>query len=231
MTGETKNSTNYKHGTNVHFFNFFWLCFCLLDTSKSEPEKKLEDIPENITHAYTKQHQKTGLQPSFEGPFRIDGRVSKSVLRLEVGCYKDGSKRFELRHLNDLKLAHPDSMAAPAVRPKLGRPSTSAKLPSSTDGTSDPTPTSRQNPSDQFPFLPKQTNPPAPPVDTLPSGRENSNGLNDAHTGPPAIQAFRNSRPQRSSRNPNPKYVDAVWSATETEIAAINLSITSGRSP
>ena len=195
------------------------------------PEKKLEDIPENITHAYTKQHQKTGLQPSFEGPFRIDGRVSKSVLRLEVGCYKDGSKRFELRHLNDLKLAHPDSMAAPAVRPKLGRPSTSAKLPSSTDGTSDPTPTSRQNPSDQFPFLPKQTNPPAPPVDTLPSGRENSNGLNDTHTGPPAIQAFRNSRPQRSSRNPNPKYVDAVWSATESEIAAINLAITSGRKP
>ena len=94
-----------------------------MQTSRhNPPEKPLSDIPDGVTHAYTRQHQTTGLQPNFEGPFRIDGRVSKSVLRLEVGCYKDGTKCYELRHLNDLKMSHPKSLAAPAERPRLGRP-------------------------------------------------------------------------------------------------------------
>ena len=42
-----------------------------------------------------------------------------------MGTFKDGSKRFEIRHANDLKLAHPESLAAPVSRPALGRPSSS----------------------------------------------------------------------------------------------------------
>ena len=89
----------------------------------SKPEPTYPPIPAGATHAYTRQHQTTGLQTPYEGPFKIDSQVSRSVLKLEVGQYKDGRKRFEFRHINDLKFAHPKSMAAPAQRPKLGRPS------------------------------------------------------------------------------------------------------------
>ena len=97
------------------------------------PEKPLEDLPEDVTEVYARQHKTTGLQTPFEGPFKIHKRLTKSVIQLEVGVYKDGSKRFELRHLNDLRLAHPDSMAAPAQRPKLGRPSAQSEAQSSTE--------------------------------------------------------------------------------------------------
>ena len=88
----------------------------------SKVETPLPGIAEDVTHVYTRQHQTTGLQSHFEGPFRIEERVSRSIFKLEVGSYKDGRKRFELRHLNDLKPAHPKSIAAPASQPRLGRP-------------------------------------------------------------------------------------------------------------
>ena len=105
------------------------------------PEKPLPDIPSNVTHVYTCQHKTTGLQCHYEGPFKIANRESKSVVKIEVGVYADGTKRYELRHLNDLKLAHPDSLAAPAQRPKLGRPST-ARSGGSNQTESDPEPPS-----------------------------------------------------------------------------------------
>ena len=46
-----------------------------------------------------------------------------------MGQYKDGRKRYEYRHVNDVKAAHPDSMAAPMHRPTLGRPPTSTSKP------------------------------------------------------------------------------------------------------
>ena len=90
----------------------------------NKPEIPLKEIPLDVTHVYTRQHQTTGLQTPYEGSFRIEERVSRSVVKIEVGHYKDGRKRYELRHLNDVKLAHPKSMAAPAARPALGRPPT-----------------------------------------------------------------------------------------------------------
>ena len=193
------------------------------------PEKKYPPIPDDVTHVYTRQHQTTGLQPPFEGPFRVEERVSRSVWKIEVGSYKDGRKRYEYRHLDDLKFAHPNSLAAPAERAKLGRP-TSNPLEGSTSTKSM---ASAGTPINRFDYLPK------PPTNVnnqsggnqtravvnAPSAfrdpaRENSNG-------PPPVPPF-TSRPVRASRNPRPKYVDAIWSASPIELDLINASINKG---
>ena len=88
----------------------------------NQPEKGLKDIPAGVTHVYTRQHQTKGLDCPYEGPFRIAERLSRSTIKIEVGLFKNGEKRYEVRHLNDVRLAHPDSLAAPVHRPKLGRP-------------------------------------------------------------------------------------------------------------
>ena len=212
----------------------------------SRPEPSLPPIPEGATHAYTRQHQTTGLQTPYEGPFKIDSWVSRSVVKLEVGVYKDGRKRYEFRHANDIKIAHPKSLAAPAHRPKLGRPSkatASADRPNHTDVPSAQSPgqkSSNQLSSPEPPaFAPKSSNVNKPdqsiatrsknnhetsihsgaePTSPVPA-RENSND----QSGPPPLPAF--SRPQRSTRNPNPKYVDSIWIASASDIEKLNQDI------
>ena len=195
------------------------------------PEPKLPPIPEGISHVYTKQHNVTGLQVPYEGPFKVDSWPTKSTVKIEVGIYKSGEKRYEIRHVNDLKIAHPESLAAPASRPKLGRPprprttSSSGGQPS-TDETSP-----ESTPSNRFP------NPPSTENKTNSStGRVgqvgNSNSLDHATsilekpaltstanedfegaiTGPPPAPAF--TRAARSTRNPHPRYVDSFWLAS-----------------
>ena len=94
-------------------------------SNHSKPERPLQGLPDGITHVYVRQHHTKGLQAPFEGPFKVDSKVSKSTIKIEVGRFQDGSKRFEIRHLNDVKICHPKSLAAEASRPKLGRPSSS----------------------------------------------------------------------------------------------------------
>ena len=98
-------------------------------SNHSPPEKTYKEIPLDVTQVYVRQHQKTGLQTPFEGPFKIAERLSRSTFKIEVGLYKSGEKRYEVRHANDLKFAHPDSPAAPIHRSPLGRPPTSATEP------------------------------------------------------------------------------------------------------
>ena len=81
-------------------------------SNHSKPEKVFKDIPLEVTHVYTRQHKKSGLESPFEGPFRIHERLSRSTFKLEVGHYHSGEPRYEVRHINDLKLAHPKSLAA-----------------------------------------------------------------------------------------------------------------------
>ena len=164
--------------------------------------------------------------------------MSNSVWKLEVGSYKDGRKRYEYRHLNDLKLAHPKSLAAPAERPTLGRPaSSSTKSPTPTETSGPGTPTSEADYQNG-----EQVN---KPVATPPTPAENSNA---------------GGRPIRSTRNQNPLYVDAIagptptllpfpgragnsnvdfdlkwsprpWSASKTELDDLNLAISGRRGP
>ena len=91
-------------------------------SNHATPEKPLPSIPPNITHVYTRQHKATGLQSPFSGPFFIEERLSNSTFKIRVGYNVKGDPLYEVRHLNDLKLAHPGSNTAEASRPKRGRP-------------------------------------------------------------------------------------------------------------
>ena len=166
-----------------------------------------------------------GLQTSCEGPFRIESRPSRSTVRIEVGLYKNGDKRYEIRHLNDLKLAHPDSLASPALRPALGRPSKQTEAqpsrnrvvaPSESDVPfPDPTSTGRvpdASGNKQVGIGPETSHATPPPEVGSPSSTANEE-FQGVITGPPPAQAFSGGRPVRSTRNPNPQYVDSFWVA------------------
>ena len=226
LLDQVKNNTNRK---------------AVQTSNHSAPERELKAIPDNITHVYTRQHKKVGLSSPFEGPFRIHERLSRSTVKIEVGKFLSGEPRFEVRHINDLKLAHPDSMAAEASRPKLGRPARSDSR-TSTDRQSlspSPTPSNRSNdfpqpPTSQAAGTNKQTFGTRDSVSHATSFPERSSASCPAqggeiqNSGPPDIAPFSSSgRPIRSTRNANPYYVDAMhcWSATPTELAALNRAI------
>ena len=181
----------------------------------NRPEVPLAGLPEGVTQVFTKQHQTTGLQAPYEGPFEIHSQPSRSTVKLKVGKFKSGEDIFEIRHLNDLKFAHPESLAAPAQRPKRGRPSSHPGVPQSTE--------QQQSPPSRFQQPEKEPEP--EPVDQ---------------------PVEPSTRPQRSTRNPNPLYVDAIttgpppllgfpdksqsavrtaWTASQTELAEINNAI------
>ena len=207
----------------------------LVPTSRhNKPESALPPIPTNVTHVYTRQHAASGLQVPYEGPFKVDSWPSKSTVKIEVGVFKSGEKRFEIRHVNDLKLAHPESLAAPAVRPRLGTPA--AKTSSSDKG---------QTPT-ELPDPPKLTASSGSKQEKWSTGRASS--TNDVKSGgtenrishetsilidrEPASAEAAKSRPVRITRNPDPYYVDTYqfesyrpWSASESEIEALNKSI------
>ena len=187
-------------------------------SSHAKPETPLPGLPEEVKRVYTKQHQTTGLDPSYEGPFNIAERPTKSVVKLEVGSYKDGRVRYEFRHLNDIKPAHPKSLAGTVERPKLGRPAamtstSSAKAPGSTESEA----------AFQVQNGGKVNKPAAAPP---------------THAEDPPNS---NQRPIRTTRNPAPSYVDSIefsgpppfrgfpvnrtWSASAADLEAINQSI------
>ena len=208
-------------------------------------EQNFKPLPEDINFVYTKQHQTTGLQPSFEGPFRIAERLSRSTFKLEVGTFKDGTKRYEIRHANDLKFAHPKSLTAPAVRPTLGRPSSSSSDAQLTALPSHPTPSNQFDESEPASSVAadqnKQTLQTRKDATTDRPTHETSNqncrvpaSIKEGGqelTGPPKIQPF-SGRPTRTTRNPNPIYVDGIqlesnkpWSASSAEIQELNRMI------
>ena len=214
-------------------------------SNHSRPPAILPTIPENVTHVYTKQHKAQGLQPSWEGPFPIVSRPSRSTVQIDVGSYKGGERRHEIRHFNDLKLAHPDSLAAPAERPKLGRPSSKATT-SHSDGSNStdqkPAATS-ENQSNNFPSVPSSCFPqPSSAQSKQTVGDDTIDGATSQQsnhatstnswcttvvTGPPPAQPF--SRQARSTRNPFPRYVDAIWSASNEELNELNAAINAAR--
>ena len=119
-------------------------------------------------------------------------------------------------------------MVAPAVRPKLGRPSVQSDVQGDTGEVSPSNPDSEQN---------RLSNPNPPPATTSSNSKQTVNGRSQqlSHetstsfgrspaltaneefqgpiTGPPPQPAF--ARPARSTRNPNPYYVDSLsWMLT-----------------
>ena len=183
-------------------------------------QEEVPEPPESVTHVYTRQHNVTGLQPQFCGPFPVVSRPSRSQVKIRVGFDKQNQPRYEIRNWRDLKILENSDLPA-AERPKRGRPSKPSTTQSEADNTTDRQPVAVQG----FPpnLKPKQI-PPAV------AGRQSESGNNQ-----PAAESRRNSNeggktrlPLRSTRNPAPVYVDSVvldhtpWSASKDDLNSIN---------
>ena len=193
-----------------------------LDKNNKNPAKQtskpqqtpVEEPPPSVTHVYTKQHNTTGLQSPYVGPFPIESRPTRSTVKIRVGFLKNGQPRYEVRNWRDLKVAHMDPETAEAERPKLGRPAKPTTV--------EPTPmTSEAGGSDVTERRAEKTE------NSAAKSKQNSNV---------------GGKPIRSTRNPNPVYVDAIqihspgppphsgfsnstpraWSASQAEIAELN---------
>ena len=91
-----------------------------VQTANIKPNSMVEEPPDDVTHAYTLQHDKKGLDPSYRGPFKIKCRVSRSTVRLIVGHY--GNERYEDRHWSEIKAVKLPPTTIEDSRAKLGRP-------------------------------------------------------------------------------------------------------------
>ena len=158
---------------------------------------------ESATHVYVKLDKPLSLQPKWEGPFRIISRPSRSQITVKLGLIRDGSLRKQTYHWHSCKVANMRKGAEEAERPQLGRP---PKFPTLTS--SSPTPPVSEADLDitedfvyagQPPEVNNSNEEQALPVD---SGAEIQND---------------NSRPKRSTRNPSPRYVDAISSSRYAE--------------
>ena len=89
----------------------------------------VEEPPIDVTHAYTLQHDKKGLDPSYRGPFKIKERVSRSTVKLIVGHYANGSERYEDRHWSEVKAIKLPLDTIQDSRAKLGRPAKQTEIP------------------------------------------------------------------------------------------------------
>ena len=92
-----------------------------VQTKINQPNIPQPEPPLNVTHVYTLQHKRQGLDPSYCGPFKIDKRLTRSTVRIIVGKYKDGTNRTESRHWSDLKAIKLEGQVLEEQRPNLGR--------------------------------------------------------------------------------------------------------------
>ena len=181
---------------------------------------EVPEPPHDITHVYAKQHKAQGLQASYEGPFRVVSRPSRSQAKIQVGLTVAGEPRYEVRSWRDLKVAHVEADTIEAQRPKRGRPKKLVTIDQSEPASSVSKPET-QGDSD--------VNKPA------------SSTTNDAQNS-----KVGGKRPARTTRNPNPSYVDSItntgpppalafpgrplqsvkpWSASVNEIMELNRQI------
>ena len=170
----------------------------------------IEEPPASVKYVYTKQHNTTGLQAPYVGPFLVVSRPSRSTAKIRVGYFKNGVPKYEIRSWRDLKIAHLAPDAEEAARPTRGRP----------------------------PSKPVQTllTSESAPAKIIQDGAQINKLSTDSAVPPEAVKTNSNSNvggkrpPPRSTRNPNPVYVDTIsfpqaWSATSAEIAELNYRI------
>ena len=198
-------------------------------SSHSKPEKPLPQIPSNITHVYTKQHKATGLQAPYSGPFFIEERLSNSTVKIKVGSNVKGEPIYEVRHLNDLKLANPNSNAAEATRPKRGRPAKLVSEPSKENEEPYETLSGRKPHPDYLkrgPIITKEI---------FDKWRPEYLGLppsSDPHPTTPATTDVNNNIASINFTVPPPPYLKqklhqtSMWSASSQDLFTINQSIT-----
>ena len=178
-----------------------------VQTSTHSPPPVAPDaaLPPGTTHVFTKNHKTLGLDPSWSGPFPILESISRSQIRIKIGLTKDGNVRSEVRRLHDVKPAFMDESTPVAERPNRGRkPLQRPSAPTYADIT--------------------KTNSSEPALKVNKATPPNSNGLNvsngfhsnnptpaSTQTGETKVDKWNTARnTPRTSRNPNPKYIDSV---------------------
>ena len=170
---------------------------------------------ESATHVYVKQANPQSLCPKFEGPYKIVSRPSRSQVEVRVGSYADGSARLLTFNWASCKIAHLRDDSFEVSRAPLGR---RAATPDSPEPPSDSAPQNKLKPNDAL-GAQAETEvdiPPSQPVVYAPPSRPSSPSSGakiqtDSGTN--------SSRPVRSTRNPNPSYVDAI-STWEHDLAS-----------
>ena len=142
--------------------------------------------PPDITHVYARQHKAQGLEAPYNGPFPVVSRPSRSTVQIQVGLSAKGEPRYETRSWRDLKVASKDPEAKDAERPRKGRPKKkSSSKPDSKEGVNTTL-----------------------PVNNAPNSNEEPS-INSPPIGDSSVE---HNREVRSTRNPNPKYIEGVVS-------------------
>merc|ERR1711994_395981 len=77
---------------------------------------------EQATHVYIKQ---SSLCPTFEGPYPVVSRPSRSTIQVKLSVKKDGTPVYQTYHWSWCKPAVLREGAQEAERPRPGRPSKS----------------------------------------------------------------------------------------------------------
>ena len=187
-----------------------------LQTSNIPNKKDIENT-DNATHVYVTVDNPTGLACRFEGPYPIISRPSRSQVQVRVGSFASGLPRLLTFHWSLCKVAHLREGAPESSRPNIGRkkknPDATA-LSGSPDATGsvgekmEGTPSHDKN---------KQTESPAK-IQT--PGRADFEDSSRSPLGPIVTREMFNKwtpenfpelrRSARSTRNPNPAYIEAV---------------------
>ena len=177
--------------------------------------------------------------PKFEGPFKVLSRPTRTTVEVKIGAYKHGEPRSLTYHWTSCKPAHMREGAAEGRRPMLGRkPRGPTSAPASgstpTDATgvlinenrgeinkpvdTEVTPAKIQNAKNSkrsptpFPDSDEPDNPtwsPRPGPGNCNFGPVITREMFDQWT-PEMLDLDPVSRPVRTTRNANPKYVDAL---------------------
>ena len=166
-------------------------------------------------HVYVKVDEPSSLSPRFEGPYAIVSRPSRSTIEVRIGSYADGRPRLQIYNWNSCKIAHLRDDALEGQRPKLGRKPKSTTPTSSVNSPSLPESSERSpsNTSDTSETLSGSQPHPA----YLQKGPLVTKDMFENADWPSILKIP--SKPVRSTRNPNPRYIDAVSSDTLTTSA------------
>ena len=189
-----------------------------------------------VTHVYVKVDEPKGLSPRFEGPYRIMSRPSRSQIQVRVGSFADGSPRLVTYNWQSCKPAHMREYAPEGSRPNIGRrpnptadPGLLTKQATGCNSGNEPvdsheTSSSTQqqppsSPAERGKFKrdsrrdssndPLPENRPAPHPGYVEKGPLITRQMFDQWT-PELLNLPPSGRPVRTTRNPAPKYVDAV---------------------
>ena len=179
---------------------------------------------DKITHVYVKVDEPRGLSPRFEGPYKVVSRPSRSQVQVRVGSFANGDPRLVTFHWSSCKPAHMRQDAPEGSRPNLGRRPEPTAVPSNdknkqaspvspaatrvttnheTSNQVVPRPSSSRAEMDSF------ENRPPPHPNYVAKGPIITREMFDKWS-PDMLGLPSNTRPARSTRNPTPRYVDAM---------------------